>query len=317
MTAPAADASAAYLIATAAYLPGRVVTNSELADRVGVEAEWIRTTSGIEERRYAREDETVVDLAVEAARQCLIAAGHPRIAMVIVSSGTADRRWPGPAAAVALALNLSGVPAIDLPMPSAGGLFGVALASRLVSDDGDVLVIAAEKMSTVVSREGTHPNIAVLFGDGAAACVVSRRPGIARIVGHVLHSDGAFDQSLHLGLSDPLEMDGRTIIMQASRKLPQVIQEVLDAHQVRREDVGTFLLHQANLNLLKQVGRALSVEEARVFSNIRQYGNTSSASVLIALSEWAAAGGCQPGVPVVMAVFGAGLHWGAVLLDGQ
>ena len=315
--ATAADGAAAFLAGAACYLPSRVVTNAELAALAGVEPDWIRTTSGIEERRFAAADETVVDLAVAAARRCLDAAGAPAIGMVIVSSGTAERRWPGPAAAVAGALNLGSVPAIDLPMPSAGGLFGIALASQLTELQGDVLVVAAEKMSTVVHREGTHPNVAVLFGDGAGACLVSRRGGVARIAGSILHSDGTFEHALHLGLADPLHMDGRTIIMQAARKLPQVIEEILAAHQVDREQVSTFLLHQANQNILSQAARALRVPEDKVFSNIRHYGNTSSASVLIALAEWAAGHGFQPGRPVVMAAFGAGLHWGAVLLSGE
>jgi 3-oxoacyl-[acyl-carrier-protein] synthase-3 len=146
---------------------------------------------------------------------------------------------------------------------------------------------------------------------------VSRRSGVAKIVGSILHSDATFEQALHLGLADPLYMDGRTIIMQAARKLPQVIEEILGAHRVDRDHVATFLLHQANQNILSQAAKALRVPEDRVFSNIRQYGNTSSASVLIALAEWTAAHGFQPGRPVVMAAFGAGLHWGAVLLSGE
>lgn len=316
MTQAAAGASAAFLVSANCYLPERVVSNAELSDGLGVDAEWIRTTSGIEARRYAATGETVVDLAVAAARKCLAAAAATDVRMVIVASGTADRCWPGPAAAVARALNLGTVPAIDLPMASAGGLFGLALASELCAQHGDVLVVAAELMSSVVTREGTHPNVAVLFGDGAAACLVSRSTGQARIIGSALHSDGSFDQALQLGFSTPLQMDGRTIIMQAGRKLPQVIMELLDAHSVSKDRVGTFLLHQANRNLLKQVAAALNVRESQLFSNIAQYGNTSSASVLIALAEWTTQEGFQPDAPVVVAAFGAGLHWGAVLLAG-
>ena len=313
----AAGSPAAFLDGVACHLPSRVVSNAELAAMVGVDPEWIRATSGIEERRFAAADETVVDLAVAAARRCLDSAGATAVGMVIVASGSADRRWPGPAAAVAAALHLGSVPAIDLPMPSAGGLVGIALASQMTGLQGDVLVVAAEKMSSVVLREGTHPTVAVLFGDGAGACLVSRRSGVARIAGSILHSDGTFEHALHLGLADPLHMDGRTIIMQAARKLPQVIEEILEAHQVDRDDVSTFLLHQANQHILSQAARALRVGEDRVFSNIRRYGNISSASVLIALAEWAAQYGFEPGRPVVMAAFGAGLHWGAVLLSGR
>lgn len=317
MTQPAAASSAAFLAGAGCYLPSRIVTNAEVSSALGVDAEWIQATSGIEERRYAAPDETVITMAVEAARRCIASAGASEIGMVIVSSGTADRRWPGPAASVALALNLGGIPAIDLAMPSAGAIFGVALAAQMSAVHGDVLVIASERMSSVVSREGTHPNVAVLFGDGAAACLISRRTGVARILGSVLHSDATFDQALHLGLTEPMEMDGRTVIMQASRKLPQVITELLERHSVAKEQVGAFLMHQANQNLLRQVARTLGVAEATVFSNIRAYGNTSSASVLIALAEWSSAHPFQRDVPVVLAAFGAGLHWGAVLVTGS
>lgn len=316
MTQPAAGASAAFLGATAAYVPARVVPNAELAGALGVDAEWILATSGIEARRYAAADESVVDLAVAAACRCLTGIDLASIGMLIVSSGTPDRRWPGPAAAVARTLGLGDIPALDLAMPSAGGVFALALASQLATHDRDVLVVAAERMSSVVAQPGTHPNVAVLFGDGAAACVVSRRGGRARFVGHVLHTDGTFEDALHLGVHTPLEMDGRTIIMQAARKLPQVVTEVLAQHAMPIDRVRTFLLHQANQNLLKQVARGLKVEETRVFSNIRHYGNTSSASVLIALSEWGDREGFVADVPVVMAAFGAGLNWGALLLDG-
>ena len=316
MTQAAAERSAAFLSATGAYLPERIVTNAELSEALGVASDWIRTTSGIDERRYAAADETVVDLAVAAARRCLVAVDVHTIGLLIVSSGTSERRWPGPAASVARVLGLGSVPAIDLAMPSAGSVFGLAMASQLAAVYGDVLVVGAEKMSSVVAQEGTHPNVAVLFGDGAGACVVSRTSGRARMLGSVLHTDGGFEEALHLGLHSPLEMDGRTIIMQAARKLPQVITELLEQHAIPVAQVGAFLMHQANQNLLRQVGKALGVEDARVFSNIARYGNTSSASVLIALAEWAERDHFQPNVPVVVAAFGAGLNWGAVLVSG-
>lgn len=292
------------------------MTNSELAQALGCDAEWIKNTSGIETRRYAAPDETVVDLAAAAARNCLAAAGATAPGMIIVASGTADRRFPGPAATVARALDLGTVPALDLIMPSAGALFAVAIASQLAGQYGDVLVVAAEKMSAVVSREGTNPQIAVLFGDGAGACLVSARAGAAHIVDSVLHSDGAFDAALQLGFADPMRMDGRTVIMQAARKLPQAIEDVLQKNHVSKESVSAFLIHQANLNLTQQVAKAVGVSPQKFFSNVQRYGNTSSASVLIAAAEWSREVGFQPGVPVVAAAFGAGLHWGSVLLVG-
>ena len=305
-----------FLSAVGSYVPARVVRNAELAQLLGVDADWITQVSGIEERRFAAEKETVVDLATAAARNCLASAGSPEIGMLIVSSGTAERRFPGPAAGVARALNLGQVPALDLPMPSAGAVFGIALARQLAVQYGAVLVVAAEKMSSVALLQGTNPNAAVLFGDGAGACVVSGQGGMARIEDSVLASDGAFDEALQLGFSGPLQMDGRTIIMQAARKIPQSIEQLLDRNRLRPDEISAYLLHQANQLLINQVARALHVPQEGFFSNIHRYGNTSSASVLIAAADWTAAHGFKTGEHVVMSVFGAGLHWGSILLTG-
>ena len=297
MTLDAAAVPAAFLLNAACVLPTREVSNDEIAAARGVDAEWIRTTSGIESRRYAGPDETVITLGVEAGRRCLSGVPDARIGLVLVASSSAPRRWPGPAAEVAAALGLEAVPAIDLPLPSAGGVYALALARSLAGSYGDVLVVASEKMSDVVSHASTHPNVAVL-ADAA------------------LHSDGAFADALRLGGEGLLEMDGRTIIMQANRKLPQVITELLDRNQRPAPQVRMFILHQANLNLLRQVGRALGVTEAQVFTNIQRYGNTSSASALIALAEWGGWSALAPHESAVVAAFGAGLQWGAVLLVG-
>ena len=140
--------------------------------------------------------------------------------------------------------------------------------------------------------------------------------GSARIIDHVLHSDGAFAESLALQPDGTLKMDGRSVILQASRKLPRVISEVLERNQLSAAEVSTFLMHQANQNLTDGVARALRVPTERFFSNIRNYGNTSSASLFIAAAEWQSADGFRSGAPVVFAAFGAGFHWGSLLAVG-
>src|ERR1041384_6900875 len=156
----------AYLRAFGSYVPARVVTNAELAARLGCEADWILKMSGIEERRYA--SESVVEMGVLAGQDCLSRAGETRPGMVIVSSGSSERRFPGPAAEIAAKLGFPGVPALDVPIASAGSLFGMALAARFAESHGAVLVIASEKMSAAV---GADKNTAILFGDGAGACL--------------------------------------------------------------------------------------------------------------------------------------------------
>ena len=180
-----------FLRAFGSYLPARVVDNAELSAKLQCDPQWILNVSGISERRYATDSETVVDLAVAAASDCLARASVGEIGLLILATGSAERRFPGPAAETAARLGMAGIPAIDLPMASAGSLFGLALASRLAPSFGRVLVIAAEKMSAVISHPPLDANTAILFGDGAGACLVDPAEGPAEIVDACLHSDGA------------------------------------------------------------------------------------------------------------------------------
>jgi 3-oxoacyl-[acyl-carrier-protein] synthase-3 len=307
----------AYIRAFGAYLPERAVGNRELAERLGCTPEWIVEMSGIEERRYAAPGQTVACLAAAAGKQCLERAGAPapHLDMILVASGSGERRFPGPAVEVAAQLGAPGIPALDLPMASAGGLVAVALAADLLARYPSILVIAAEKMSAVVTQDGVEKGTAMLFGDGAGACLVGTRPGPLSILDSALHSDGAYSEDLHLEFGGGLAMNGRSIILQASRKLPAVILELLERNALAPQDVSAFLLHQANQNLMDRVARALGVEPRRFPTNIRRYGNTSSASLLIAASEWWEAERPAPGARVCFAAFGAGVHWGAALCE--
>jgi 3-oxoacyl-[acyl-carrier-protein] synthase-3 len=209
---------------------------------------------------------------------------------------------------VAAALGLNATPAIDLPIASAGSIFGLSLASRLADAFGDVLVVAAEKMSAVVQGAALDQNTAILFGDGAGAALVSSRPGRFEVLDSVLHTDGAFREDLTLEWGSALQMKGLTVILQAARKLPAVIDEVLKRQNIDAKEVVQFVMHQANQNLITRVAKGLGVDPSLMFSNVARYGNTSSASMLIAAAEWEPVAG-----PVVFAGFGAGFNWGALV----
>lgn len=304
-----------YLRAFGSYLPERVVDNGEIGALVGADPAWICAATGIRERRFAAPDDTVASLGLRAANACLEAADAPAnsVGFVIAASGSAERRFPGPAASIAAGLGIQGVPAIDLPMASAGSLFGLSLAARMAADYTHVLVVGSEIMSRTVKLDAACRDTAILFGDGAGACLVTREPGSLEIAGSLLSSDGDFADALRLDLDAPLFMDGRTIILHAARKLPRTIAALLERHGVKPAQVDAFLLHQANLNLIARVAQTLSVPEARFFHNLDRYGNTSSASLLIAAAEWwSSRGGSLPG-PVVFAAFCAGFHWGSLL----
>ena len=307
----------AYLHAFGAHLPARVVANAELAERAGKTSEWIESVSGIQERRWAATETTVADMGFAAAEDCLRKASVSAntLGMLIVASGSGSHGFPGPAAEIAARLGMDSAPALDLPMASAGSLFGLALAMRLAGTQGDVLVVAAEKMSAVIAAEPLDPNTAILFGDGAGAALVSVRPGRWRMLDAALHTDGQYRADLAFEGTGPLRMNGLTVILQAARKIPSSITEVLGRQGISAQQVAVFLLHQANLNLLTRVAKSLGVNPDKVFANVQRYGNTSSASMLIAASEWSETNP-EPG-PIVFSAFGAGFHWGALVARSE
>ena len=297
------------------YVPESILTNAELAALLGVEPEWIRQTSGIEERRVAGPTESVAFMGARAAEQCLARAEvtAASLGLILVSSGSGERRFPGPASTIAHLLGLASTPAIDLPLASAGSLFGMALASDLAARFGPILVVASERMSGPALASPLTKEVAPLFGDGAGACLVFPEDHGMRILSHELHSDGAFSESLALNFEGPVHMDGRTVILQASRKIPKAIMDLLTRHTLEPTNVKAFLMHQANQNLIDRVAKAVGVECSRFVSNIARYGNTSSASMLIAASEHFAAQTPNTGEIFCFAAFGAGFHWGALL----
>jgi 3-oxoacyl-[acyl-carrier-protein] synthase III len=305
----------AFLRALGCYLPSQIVANAELALRVASDPEWIWQATGIAERRFAAPEQSVVDLGALAARDCLENSGiaASQIGCLIVASGSAEGRFPGPAAVIGAELGIPGAPAVDLPLASAGSLFGICLASQLAPVYRNVLVIGTEIMSRVIRFDAEGRDAAILFGDGAGACVVSADGGFAEIHDFLLASDGNFAGALQLPCDAPLHMDGKTVILHAARKLPHVIQDLLEHNRRLPGEVGTFLLHQANRNLITRVAQSLRVPQERFFCNLDRYGNTSSASLLIAAAEWRRSARPNSGAPLILAAFGAGFHWGAAL----
>ncbi len=306
----------AHLAGLGHALPERVVPSSELAPLLGVTEEWIVGACGIRERRWLSGDETAASLAGRAGRAALAGAGlsPERLGAIVVGTGSAPRSFPGVSADLQRDLGTPGIPAFDIPLASVGGLFALALAVDLCPRTGPVLAAGAEEMSRVLLRAPLAKETAILFGDGAGACVVAPGSGAIDVVDVRLGSDGTFADALSLAPGGPLVMDGRTVILQASRKLPGAIRSVLEPQGLSPADVDVFVLHQANLNLLKGVARSLGVGEEKLYLNVERLGNTSAASVLVALSEAAAAGRLQPGSRIVAAAFGAGFSWGATLL---
>lgn len=305
-----------YLRGFGSFLPERRIDNQFLSEQVGNDPAWILNVSGIEERRYADEGATVADLAFAAAQNCLqnceIAAAD--IGLILVSSGSGDKVFPGPASEVAARLGLSSTPALDLSIASAGSLVALSLASKLAETYNNVLVIGSEIMSRKISLTKESSDTAILFGDGAGACLVSKSEGFARIIDSAIYTDGNFRETLQLECGGMLQMKGREVIMQATRKIPRAISDLLAKTNTKAAEVDVFLMHQANWNLIVRVAKALEVPEDRFFCNIAKYGNTSSASMLIAADEWWQSSRRTAKGPIIFSAFGAGLNWGALLV---
>jgi 3-oxoacyl-[acyl-carrier-protein] synthase-3 len=304
----------AYLRAFGSWLPRRRVSNEEIAPRVDATPEWILEVSGIAERRYADDSDTVAGIGLLAARDCLEKAGVTAadLGMILVASGSSDRFCPGPACQIASGLGLSTTPALDIPVSSAGSLIGLILAAQLAPNMGPVLVVGAEIMSRRITLDPEGKNSAILFGDGAGAALVDAENGFAHIADSCLFTDGASAETLFVQ-DGKFSMDGQAVIMQASRKMPRAINQLLARNQISAAEVEVFLLHQANLNLITRVAATLKAPPERFYTNIDRYANTSSASLLIAADEWYAKQTAPISGPLVFSAFGSGLNWGALL----
>src|ERR1035438_8531779 len=212
----------AYLRAFGSWLPPRRVTNQEIAPLVDATPEWILEVSGIEERRYAADQDTLASIGLLAAQNCLEKAGATAadLGMILVASGSSDRFCPGPASQIAASLGLASTPVLDIPVASAGSLIGLALAAQLAPAAGRVLVVGAEIMSRRISLTPQGKNTAILFGDGAGAALVDAETGFARIAGSCLFTDCSSAEILFMR-DGQIHMDGQAVILQAARKIPR------------------------------------------------------------------------------------------------
>jgi 3-oxoacyl-[acyl-carrier-protein] synthase-3 len=309
------------------YVPDRVMTNRDLEALVDTTDEWIRTRTGISERRIAAPGESTSSMGYEAARRAIeLAELTPAdIDLVIVGTATPDFQFPATACLIQDALGIHGG-AFDLEAGCTSFMYGLAMASAAIAAGmhHNVLVVGSESLSRILDWEDRAT--CVLFGDGAGAVVVSegRHAGLAPQ--YVLGSDGSGAQVLCLpagGSRMPareetvrdrlhfVRMAGPEVYRFATRVVAEATTQVLGKVGLDANDVDLFIPHQANTRIIEAAVRRLKIPWERVFVNIDRYGNTSSASIPIALCEAVDAGRLRPGDRVVMVGFGAGLTWGA------
>jgi 3-oxoacyl-[acyl-carrier-protein] synthase-3 len=312
---------------TGHYLPERIVENAEFEASLDTTDEWIRSRSGIERRHFAAEGQTTSDLAARAARAALENAGRTPddIDALIVATSTADLTFPSAATMVQDAIGMTRGFAFDVQAVCAGFIFALANANAMiVAGQADrVLVIGAETFSRIM--DWTDRSTCVLFGDGAGAVVLEAAEGKGTsadrgILAMDLNSDGRFRDILYVdgGVSTNttgfLRMQGKEVFRHAVEKLSSTAEKALENAGLRSRDVDWIVPHQANLRIIKATANRMGVPMSRVIVTVQDHGNTSAASIPLALSVAAEAGRFSRGDVIVTEAIGGGLAWGAVVL---
>lgn len=309
------------------HLPERIVPNADFESSLDTSDDWIRSRSGIERRHFAAEGETTSDLATRAARAALAHAGLEAgdIDALILATSTADLTFPSAATMVQHAIGMKGGFAFDIQAVCAGFVFALANANALILSGTArrVLVIGAETFSRLL--DWSDRSTCVLFGDGAGALVLEAAEGTGTnsdrgILASDLHSDGAFrdllfvDGGVSTGQIGHLRMQGREVFRHAVEKLAETAHAALDKAGLGAADVDWIVPHQANLRIIAATAQRMQVPMERVIVTVQDHGNTSAASIPLALSVGVQRGQIAPGQLVVTEAIGGGLAWGSVVL---
>ncbi len=318
---------------TGSYLPEKILTNDDISKIVDTNDEWISTRSGIKERRIAAPNEASSDMALIASQRALKAANlSPEdIELVIVTTVSPDKMFPSTACLLQAKLGIrNNIPCFDIEAACSGFVYGLEVASKMMRSGHykNALVVSAEKMSTML--DWTDRNTCVLFGDGAGAIVlsISDEENVG-VLDTVLGADGSGQVTLEMpagGSAMPtthetldaklntVKMDGKEVFKMAVKIMGDKAFEVIERYGLPLEKLDLLIPHQANTRIIESVVKKLKLPMEKVFINIEKYGNTSSASIPIALDEALAQGRIKKGDHILFVAFGAGLTWGATLV---
>lgn len=310
---------------TGSYLPEKVLTNHDLEQIVDTSDQWITERTGIKKRHIVGDDETTTDLAYQAAIKAIEAANisNNDIDLIIVATTTPTRIFPSTASLLQEKLGISGCPAFDIQAVCTGFVYGLTVADKFIKAGGikNALVIGAESFSRIV--DWTDRNTCVLFGDGAGAVVLqaSETPGILST--HI-HSDGSFNQLLHVpsgpGSSSAtddsayVDMQGNEVFKVAVRTLSSIVDETLEANQMNKQDIDWLIPHQANIRIIAATARKLNMSMDHVVVTVDEHGNTSAASIPLALDVAVRDGRIKRGETLLFEAFGGGFTWGSALI---
>jgi 3-oxoacyl-[acyl-carrier-protein] synthase-3 len=312
---------------TGGYLPERVVTNEELEASVDTTDEWIRERTGIKRRHIAADHETTSDMAIEAATRAIDSAGIDTedIDLIIVATTTPDKVFPSTACIVQRRLGLKTIPAFDVHAACSGFIYALDVATRFITTGGarNALIIGSETYSRIL--DWTDRSTCVLFGDGAGA-VVLRASNDAGVLSTHIHSDGEFEELLHVpaGISSGYEnvqreaafiqMKGNEVFRKAVSTLGAIAKETLSGNSIRQEDIAWLVPHQANLRIITAAAKKLGLPMDKVIVTVDEHANTSSASVPLALDVAVRDGRIKAGDVLLFEAFGAGFTWGSALV---
>lgn len=317
----------ARITGTGGYLPDKVLTNLDLEQMVDTSDEWIRERTGIEKRHIAAAGQTTCDLAEQAARHALQAAGRSaaEVDLIVVATTTPDRIFPSTACLLQQRLDIHGCAAFDVQAVCTGFVYALGVADKFIRTGSAncALVVGAETLSRIV--DWTDRSTCVLFGDGAGAVVLeaSDEPGI---LSTHLHADGSYENLLtvNAGVSQGyerlqsnaafIEMKGNEVFKMAVNTLGRIVDETLQANEMQTSDVDWLIPHQANIRIIQATAKKLKLTTDRVVITVDQHGNTSAASVPLALDVAVRDGRIRRGETLLMEAFGGGFTWGSALL---
>jgi 3-oxoacyl-[acyl-carrier-protein] synthase-3 len=313
------------IIGTGSYLPEKVLSNADLENMVETSDQWITERTGIKKRHIVADDETTTDLAYNAAIKAIEAADikNNDIDLIIVATTTPTKTFPSTASLVQERLGIHGCPAFDIQAVCTGFVYALTVADKFIKAGGikNALVIGAESLSRIV--DWTDRNTCVLFGDGAGAVVLESSEQSGILSTHI-HCDGSFNELLHVpggpggteALNDStcIEMQGNDVFKVAVKTLSSIVDETLEANQLDQTDIDWLIPHQANIRIIAATAKKLSMSMEHVVVTVDEHGNTSAASIPLALDAAVRDGRIQRGETLLLEAFGGGFTWGSALI---
>ena len=309
------------IIGTGSYLPKKILTNKDLEATLDTSDEWITSRTGIKERHIADPKENTSDLAYKASLEAIKSANidGSDIDLIILATTTPDKVFPSTACTVQSKLNIN-CPAFDIQAVCTGFIYALSIADKFIKTNSTkkVLVIGADRMSSITDY--TDRSNAILWGDGAGAVVLSASEDPGILSTHI-HANGKHETLLHVprnkkekGKSDSIEMQGNQVFKFAVNTLDQIVDETLLANNLDKSDIDWVVPHQANIRILEATAKKLEMSMSKVIVTIDRHGNTSAASIPLAMDEGVKSGKIQPNQTILMEAFGGGFTWGSALI---